>query len=157
MVVTRQPNHRPERPAIMDRNARSARQQQQSKIKSRARACGTATKAVEYFNVLTSPEMLATTERLMPINEFARLLDTEVVLDIADADHDVADIERGIEPTGHAAQHQRPAAEAVEQQGRRHAGIDLPGTRFDEDGVATRDLATPEGMPADGSGLSRPV
>ena len=66
MVVTRQPNQRPERPAIMDRNARSARRQQQSKIKSRARACGTATKAVEYFNVLTSPEMLATTEGLMP-------------------------------------------------------------------------------------------
>ena len=50
----------------MDRNARSLGQQRQSKIKSRATAHATATKAVEYFNVLTSPEMLETTERLMP-------------------------------------------------------------------------------------------
>lgn len=47
---------------MMDRNARSLRHQHQSKIKRRA----TATKAVEYFNVLTSPQMLETTERLMP-------------------------------------------------------------------------------------------
>ncbi len=91
MVVTRQPNHRPERPAMMDRNARSARRQQQSKIKSRARACGTATQAVEYFNVLTSPEMLATTERLMPEHR-ERLYPPTVALSmfmrqVLDADH----------------------------------------------------------------------
>lgn len=79
MVVTKQPNHRPERPATMDRNARILQQQQQSKIKSRATACATATKAVEYFNVLTSPEMLETTERLMPEHR-ERLYPPTVVL-----------------------------------------------------------------------------
>ena len=46
----------------MDRNARSRRQQYQSKIGRRAKA----TEAVEYFNVLTSPELLEATEELMP-------------------------------------------------------------------------------------------
>ena len=91
MVVTTQPNHRPERPATMDRNARSLRQQQQSKIKSRATACATAIKAVEYFNVLTSPEMLETTERLMPEHR-ERLYPPTVALSmfmrqVLDADH----------------------------------------------------------------------
>ena len=46
----------------MNRNARSRRHQPQSRTAGRARTA----KAVEYFNVLTSPEMLETTERLMP-------------------------------------------------------------------------------------------
>ena len=46
----------------MDRNARSRRQQYQSKIGRRVKA----TEAVEYFNVLTSPELLEATEELMP-------------------------------------------------------------------------------------------
>jgi hypothetical protein len=75
----------------MDRNARSARRQQQSKIKSRATACAKATKAVEYFNVLTSPEMLETTERLMPEHR-ERLYPPTVALSmfmrqVLDADH----------------------------------------------------------------------
>ena len=91
MVVTKQPNRRPERPANMDRNARSERQQQRTKIKSRARARATATKVVEYFNVLTSPEMLETTERLMPEHR-ERLYPPTVALSMfmrqaLDADH----------------------------------------------------------------------
>ena len=91
MVVTKQPNHRPERPTIMDRNARSERQQQQSKIKRRATARATATQVVEYFNVLTSPEMLETTERLMPEHR-ERLYPPTVALSmfmrqVLDADH----------------------------------------------------------------------
>ena len=91
MVVTKQPNHRPERPTIMDRNARSVQQQQQSKIKRRATACSKATQAVEYFNVLTSPEMLETTERLMPEHR-ERLYPPTVALSMfmrqaLDADH----------------------------------------------------------------------
>ena len=75
----------------MDRNARILQQQQQSKIKSRATACATATKAVEYFNVLTSPEMLETTERLMPEHR-ERLYPPTVALSmfmrqVLDADH----------------------------------------------------------------------
>jgi hypothetical protein len=46
----------------MDRNARSRRQQYQTRIAHRAKA----TEAVEYFNVLTSPELLEATEELMP-------------------------------------------------------------------------------------------
>ncbi len=51
---------------MMDRNARSLQHQQRAKIERRAEVVKVATKAVEYFNVLTSPEMLETTERLMP-------------------------------------------------------------------------------------------
>ena len=91
MVVTKQPNHRPERPATMDRNARSLRQQQQSKIRGRTAECAKATKAVEYFNVLTSVEMLETTERLMPEHR-ERLYPPTVALSmfmrqVLDADH----------------------------------------------------------------------
>jgi len=46
----------------MNRNARSALHQRQSRIGRRAKA----TQAVEFFNVLTSPELLATTEALLP-------------------------------------------------------------------------------------------
>ena len=46
----------------MNRNARSALHQRRSSIGRRARA----TVAVEFFNVLTSPELLATTEALLP-------------------------------------------------------------------------------------------
>ena len=46
----------------MNRNARSALHQRRSSIGRRARA----TQAVEFFNVLTSPELLATTEVLLP-------------------------------------------------------------------------------------------
>jgi len=46
----------------MDRNARNALHQRQSRIGGRAKA----TQAVEFFNVLTSPELLATTEALLP-------------------------------------------------------------------------------------------
>ena len=46
----------------MNRNARSALHQRRSSIGRRARA----TQTVEFFNVLTSPELLATTEALLP-------------------------------------------------------------------------------------------
>ena len=46
----------------MDRNARSVLHQRRSRIGRRARA----TQAVEFFNVLTSPELLETTETLQP-------------------------------------------------------------------------------------------
>jgi hypothetical protein len=46
----------------MNRNARSRRQQYQMRIAYQAKA----TEAVEYFNVLTSPELLEVTEELMP-------------------------------------------------------------------------------------------
>ena len=46
----------------MDRNERSALHQQQRRIGRR----GKSTQAVEFFNVLTSPELLETTEALLP-------------------------------------------------------------------------------------------
>jgi Transposase DDE domain len=46
----------------MDRNAQSVLHQRQSRIGRRARS----TQAVEFFNVLTSPELLDTTEALLP-------------------------------------------------------------------------------------------
>ena len=46
----------------MDRNARSMRDQRRSKVRRRAKT----TKAVEFFNVLTSPDLLEATEALMP-------------------------------------------------------------------------------------------
>ncbi len=46
----------------MDRNARNVLHQRQTRIGRQARA----TEAVEFFNVLTSPELLETTEALLP-------------------------------------------------------------------------------------------
>ena len=46
----------------MDRNAPNVLHQRRSSIGRRARA----TEAMEFFNVLTSPELLATTEALLP-------------------------------------------------------------------------------------------
>ena len=46
----------------MDRNAQSVLHQRRSSIGRRARS----TEAVEFFNVLTSPELLQTTEALLP-------------------------------------------------------------------------------------------
>lgn len=46
----------------MDRNARSLLQQRRSRIDRRVRR----TQAVEFFNVLTSPELIETTEALLP-------------------------------------------------------------------------------------------
>src|ERR1035441_7388352 len=46
----------------MDRNARNVLQQRQRHVGRRMRA----TEAVEFFNVLTSPELLETTEALLP-------------------------------------------------------------------------------------------
>jgi hypothetical protein len=77
------------------------------------------------------------------------LLQAVVVLDVAGRNHDIAHAEGRIEAACHAAQHQRTAIETVEQQGRRDAGIDLAGPRFDEHGGAPGDLAAPEGKPAD--------
>ena len=50
------------RPASMDRNARSVLHQRRRSIGRRLRS----TEAVEYFNVLTGPELLETTEALLP-------------------------------------------------------------------------------------------
>ena len=72
-----------------------------------------------------------------------------IVLDVADADHDIAHAQGRIEAARHAAQHQRAAVEAVEQQGGGDAGIDLAGARFDEHGLAAGDRAAPEGQAAD--------
>lgn len=46
----------------MDRNARNVLQQRQRHVGRRMRA----TEAVEFFNVLTGPELLETTEALLP-------------------------------------------------------------------------------------------
>ena len=46
----------------MNRNARNALHQRQTRIGRQAKA----TQAVEFFNILTSPELLATTEALLP-------------------------------------------------------------------------------------------
>jgi hypothetical protein len=46
----------------MNRNARSALHQRQTRIGRQAKA----TQAVEFFNILTSPELLDTTEALLP-------------------------------------------------------------------------------------------
>ena len=72
-----------------------------------------------------------------------------VVLDVAGADHDVADAQRRIEAAGDAAQHQGAAFETVEQQRGGYAGIDLARTRFDEHRLAAGDLAAPEAQAAD--------
>ena len=46
----------------MDRKAQATLHQRRSSIKSRA----SSTRAVEFFNLLTSPELLQTTEALLP-------------------------------------------------------------------------------------------
>ena len=46
----------------MDRNAQNGLHQRQTCVGRRAKA----TQAVEFFNVLTSPQLLATTEALPP-------------------------------------------------------------------------------------------
>src|SRR2546428_8693534 len=46
----------------MDRNARNALHQRQTRIGRQAKA----TQAVEFFNVLTSPQLLEATEALLP-------------------------------------------------------------------------------------------
>ena len=46
----------------MDRNARTVLHQRQTRIGRQAKA----TQAVEFFNVLTSPQLLDTTEALLP-------------------------------------------------------------------------------------------
>ena len=46
----------------MDRNARNVLHQRQTRIGRQAKA----TQAVEFFNILTSPQLLATTEALLP-------------------------------------------------------------------------------------------
>ncbi len=62
MVVYEAPKPSLRRPATMDRNARSALHQRGNRIARRARA----TEAVEFFNVLTGPELLETTESVLP-------------------------------------------------------------------------------------------
>ena len=89
--------------------------------------------------------------------ETVLLLRAVVVLDVAGADHDVADAQRRIEAARHAAQHQRAAVEAVEQQRGGDAGIDLAGARFDEHRLAAGDRAAPEGQAADFARLARLV
>jgi hypothetical protein len=59
----------------MDRNARNALYQRQTRIGRQAKA----TKAVEFFNILTSPELLAMTEALLPEHR-ERLYPPTVVL-----------------------------------------------------------------------------
>ena len=54
MVVLTHPNHLSERSAAMDRNARNVFQQRWRHVGRRMRA----TEAVEFLNVLTSPESL---------------------------------------------------------------------------------------------------
>ncbi len=53
----------------------------------------------------------------------------EIVLRIAGADHDVAHAQRRVEAARHAAHQERTAVEAIQQQRRGHAGIDLAGAR----------------------------
>src|SRR6266568_816060 len=62
MVGYEAPNPTFRRPASMDRNARSVLHQRRRSIGRRLRG----TEAVEYFNVLTGPELLETTEALLP-------------------------------------------------------------------------------------------
>ena len=56
------PNPSFRRPATMNRNARNVLHQRRSSIGRRAKT----TQAVEFFNVLTSPELLKTTESVLP-------------------------------------------------------------------------------------------
>ena len=51
-----------QRAVTMDRNARNVLHQRQTHIAGRAKA----TQAVEFFNVLTSPQLLDTTESVLP-------------------------------------------------------------------------------------------
>lgn len=71
MVVTTQPNHLSPRPATVNRNPRNVLNQSQTAIARRSQA----TQPVEFFNVLTSPQLLQTTEALLPEHR-ERLPDT---------------------------------------------------------------------------------
>src|SRR5580658_9908001 len=62
MVVTRQTPVSFQGPAPMDRNARSHQRQTRGGVQSRARRA----QAVDYFNILTSPELLDITEAHLP-------------------------------------------------------------------------------------------
>jgi hypothetical protein len=75
MVVTTQPNHLSLRPATVNRNARTVLNQRRTAIARRSQA----TQAVEFFNVLTSPELLQTTQALFPKHR-ERLYPPTVVL-----------------------------------------------------------------------------
>ena len=68
----------------------------------------------------------------------------EIVLGVADANHDVADAQRRIESACHAAHQERAAVKSIQQQRRRDAGIDFAGARLDENRFAAGDLAAPE-------------
>jgi hypothetical protein len=61
MVVTKHPSHLTNA-ASMDREARNDLDQRRRRIRRQA----SATEAVEFFNILTSPELLETTESLLP-------------------------------------------------------------------------------------------
>src|SRR6185437_9135562 len=80
-----------------------------------------------------------------------------VVLDVMGANHDVAHAQRRIEAAGDAAQHQRAAAEPVEQQRGGDAGVHLACTGFDEHRLAAGDAAAPEAVAADRVRLPRLV
>src|SRR5262249_36393838 len=80
--------------------------------------------------------------------EVALALRAIVMLDVAGADHHVADAERRVEAAGHAAEKQRATAESIEQQGGRDAGIDLAGPRLHEHCLAAGDFRRPEAQAA---------
>ena len=86
MLVYEAPKPSCRRPATMDRNARSVLHQRQRGIGRRARS----TEAVEFFNVLTSPELLDTTEALLPEHDVVvidevheRTVNTDLLIGIA--------------------------------------------------------------------------
>lgn len=62
MLVTRQPSEQRTRPALTHRSDASSRRQHRDRIA--ARACSSA--AMEFFNVLTGPELLELTEAHLP-------------------------------------------------------------------------------------------
>src|SRR5882757_2899068 len=62
MGVLRHPTHFPRKAPAMDRNASSHRQQRARRIERRAGSM----QAMEFFNVLTSPELIDKSESLMP-------------------------------------------------------------------------------------------
>ena len=64
MVVTKHPNYRCRKPATMNRSPQRAPHQKRCRLKFVQRS--RSTKAVEFFNVLTSPELLHTTEAHLP-------------------------------------------------------------------------------------------
>ena len=52
-----------------------------------------------------------------------------IVLEGAVGDHHVADAQGGVEPAGHAREHDQPAGEAVGQERRHQGGVDLADPR----------------------------